>query len=106
MTTESAKAAKAKYDAKTAKYVSLKLNTNTDAEIIDLLSAKENVQGYLKQVLRAEILNRPKFYPPTRYSDKTYGCGICGHELQPGHPNYCSYCGQAIDWSKKSTASK
>ena len=55
MTTEAAKAAKARYDSKTAKYYSLKLNTNTDKDIIDRLAAEESVQGYLKRLIREDI---------------------------------------------------
>lgn len=55
MTTEAAKAAKSKYDAKTAKHISLKLNKNTDADIIEHLMKLQNVQGYLKDLIRRDI---------------------------------------------------
>ena len=55
MTTESAKAAKAKYDAKTAKYISLKLNRNTDADLIEQLESQENIQAYLKRLIREDM---------------------------------------------------
>ena len=51
MTTEAAKAAKARYDAKTAKFISIKLNRNTDQEIIEFLERQENKQGVIKQAL-------------------------------------------------------
>lgn len=51
MTTEAAKAAKARYDAKTAKFISIKLNRNTDQEIIEFLEQQENKQGVIKQAL-------------------------------------------------------
>ena len=53
MTTEAAKAAKARYDSKTAKYYSLKLNTNTDKDIIDWLAAQPSMQGAIKAAVRA-----------------------------------------------------
>lgn len=56
MTTEAAKAAKAKYDARTAKYISLKLNRNTDRDIIDQLEDQENVQAYLKRLIREDMM--------------------------------------------------
>lgn len=59
MTTEAAKAAKARYDAKTARYISLKLNVNTDAELIRHLEQQENVQGYLKRLIR-EDMKKPR----------------------------------------------
>lgn len=55
MTTEAQKKAQAKYDAKTAKYISLKLNIKTDADLIDLLCKQKNVQGFIKGLIRAEI---------------------------------------------------
>ena len=55
MTTEAAKAAKAKYDAKTARYFSLKLNGNTDRELIERLEAQESIQAYIKDLIRKDI---------------------------------------------------
>jgi len=55
MTSEAAKAAKARYDAKTAKYISLKLNQNTDADIIQHLEKQSNVQGFLKNLIRQSM---------------------------------------------------
>ena len=55
MVSEAKKAAKARYDAKTAVYISLKLNVNTDAELIELLKSQPNVQGFLKELIRKEI---------------------------------------------------
>lgn len=55
MVSEAKKAAKARYDAKTAYKVSLKLNVNTDADLIDLLQRQPNIQGYLKELIRKEI---------------------------------------------------
>ena len=55
MTTEAAKAAKAKYDAKTARYFSLKLNGNTDRELIEKLEAQESIQAYIKNLIRKDI---------------------------------------------------
>ena len=51
MTTEAAKAAKARYDAKTAVYISAKLNRNTDRELIEFLERQENKQKVIKQAL-------------------------------------------------------
>lgn len=45
----------AKYDAKTAAYFSLKMNRNTDSDIIEWLASKSNKQGYLKDLIRADM---------------------------------------------------
>ena len=52
MTSEAKKAAKAKYDAKTAVFISLKLNRNTDKDLIEMLEKAENKQALIKQALR------------------------------------------------------
>ena len=55
MTSEAKKAAKARYDSKTAKYISLKLNTNTDKDLIEHLAKQGNTQGYLKELIRQDM---------------------------------------------------
>lgn len=55
MTTDAAKAAKARYDAKTARYISMKLNTNTDKDIIQRLEKEKSVQAYLKKLIREDM---------------------------------------------------
>jgi len=58
MVSEAKKAAKARYDARTAYKVSLKLNVNTDGDLIDLLKQQPNIQGYLKELIRQDMKNR------------------------------------------------
>ena len=44
-----------KYDKKNAKRYSLKFNLKYDKAIIDKLSRVDNVQGYIKQLILADI---------------------------------------------------
>lgn len=44
--------AKIRYDAKTAVYISLKLNRNTDSDLIEMLEAADNKQALIKTALR------------------------------------------------------
>ena len=44
-----------KYDAANTIKVSLKLNVNTDADIIEYLNSVENKQGTIKKLIREEI---------------------------------------------------
>lgn len=55
--TEAKKRANAKYDAKHTVQVHLKLNTKTDADIIQKLDEIENKQGYIKGLIREDIKN-------------------------------------------------
>ena len=58
MVSEAKKAAIARYDAKTAKKYGLKLNINTDADIIEYLAEQSNFQGYIKELIRKDLKNR------------------------------------------------
>ena len=55
MATEAQRRAVKKYDASNTVQFHLKLNVNTDAAIIEKLKTVENVQGYLKDLVRADI---------------------------------------------------
>lgn len=48
--------AQAKYDKDNTVQVKLKLNKKTDKDIIDRLSAADNIQGYIKELIRLDIL--------------------------------------------------
>lgn len=45
----------AEYDKKTKHGVYLKLNINTDKDIIEHLDSLPNKQGYIKELIRADI---------------------------------------------------
>lgn len=59
MTTEAQKRAVAKYDAKNTKFFGLKLNIKTDADILERLEQVDTVQGYIKELIRKDIKERP-----------------------------------------------
>lgn len=50
--------AQARYNAKTRRRVALNLNTNTDPDILEHLEKLDNVQGYLKQLIRADMARK------------------------------------------------
>lgn len=56
-TKEAKRRASAKYDKTHTKGIYLKLNKETDADIIDYLKEVDNVQGYIKKL----IINDPEF---------------------------------------------
>lgn len=58
MVSEARKKAQARYDAAHTKQVMLKLNTTTDADILEALEASGNRQGYIKALIRADIAKR------------------------------------------------
>ena len=56
-TPESIKKAVAKYDKQNTKQIILKLNTNTDSDILEFLEGK-NKQGYIKELIRRDITSK------------------------------------------------
>lgn len=57
MTSEAQKRASAKYDKMNTVQVILKLNKNTDGDILDKLRAVPNRQGYIKSLIRKDLKN-------------------------------------------------
>ena len=55
MATEAEKKAVKKYDAANTRQIHLKLNTKTDADILDHLDRQKSKQGYIKKVIRRDM---------------------------------------------------
>lgn len=49
------KLAQERYDKKATKQIKLKLNIKTDADILEKLRSVDNMQGYIKSLIRADI---------------------------------------------------
>ena len=49
------KAYKAAWDGENTKQIKIKLNLRTDADILDKLDRTENVQGYIKRLIREDM---------------------------------------------------
>lgn len=60
ITTVAQRRAILKYDKKTAKGIYLKLNKETDKEIIEFLEHEENKQGLIKELILKEMERRKK----------------------------------------------
>ena len=98
-----------KYDSVHTKQYHLKLNTGTDAEIIEHLSKLTNVQGYIKELIKKDIKeNKVGHWLPgcvVRYEEATSKSGekyqkpvygVC-EEGQEGYLAICSECGHAVE---------
>ena len=58
MTTEAQKRAQKKYDEanrENYRMIHLKLNRATDADVIAKLESEPNIQGYIKELIRADL---------------------------------------------------
>lgn len=56
MTTEARRRAQYKYNKAHTKQTTLRLNRRTDADIIEHLQGLENKQGYIKRLIRLDML--------------------------------------------------
>lgn len=50
--------AKTKYDQNNTVQIKLKLNLKTDYDILEALERSGNKQGYIKELIRADLQNR------------------------------------------------
>ena len=55
MVSEAQKRASAKYDLTHTRQIKMKLNLKKDREILEYLDSKTNVQGYLKDLIEADM---------------------------------------------------
>lgn len=56
-TSEARRRANAKYDKSHTKQFNFKLNLQTDSDIIEKFKSVDNVQGYIKGLVREDISN-------------------------------------------------
>lgn len=54
-TTEAQRRAKKKYNKKMQRNITLSLNRKTDADVLDFLENKENIGGYIKNLVRKDM---------------------------------------------------
>jgi hypothetical protein len=64
MATKAQSRASAKYDKAHTKGIYLKLNLETDKDIIEYLEEVENVQGYIKTLIRKDMDNLSSWLKP------------------------------------------
>lgn len=60
------KAAQERYDKANTRQIKLKLNLKTDADILARLDGVGNKQGYIKKLIRADILRENACNPRER----------------------------------------
>ncbi|WP_298625738.1 hypothetical protein [uncultured Senegalimassilia sp.] len=58
MATEAQIKAQARYDAENTRQVHLKLNRNTDKDVLDKLDEVPSKQGYIKELIRADLAKK------------------------------------------------
>lgn len=97
--TEAQKRAQKKYDEATKdkrRFVYLKLNKETDADIIQKLDEVDNIQGYIKSLIRADMGIKKATghwkWRTVQGIDRCK-CSKCNCGSWEMEFNYCPYCG-------------
>lgn len=69
------------YDKNNTTRINLKLNNKTDADIIEKLDEVENVQGYIKAIIRNEMEGARIMKRFERKTEKLYGARDAGYKF-------------------------
>lgn len=67
-TSKAVKKAVRKYDEENTVQVNIKLNKNTDSDILEILEAVTNKQGFIKELIRTNMGNLDEYGVFTRFS--------------------------------------
>ena len=97
MATEARLRANDKYDKNATKKILLKLNKNTDADILARLEEVPNKQGYIKELIRRDMLHRCKNCKDYCYDKEYFGDYCASSTVHNGdfpETGYCSYFNQ------------
>ena len=71
--------ATAEYDKNNCTRINLKLNNKTDADIIEKLGGVENVQGYIKAIIRNEMEGAKDMMKFEKVTSELYGAKKAGY---------------------------
>ena len=67
------------YDKNNTTRINLKLNNKTDADIIEKLGGVENVQGYIKAIIRTEMEGAKEMKKFEKITSELYGAKKAGY---------------------------
>ena len=85
------------YEKENIRQIKLKLNRKTETELIEWIEKQENIQGYIKRLIREDMENQPK---QAELRGNEYWCPKCKNHVEMMHAgefnNFCSYCGQKL----------
>lgn len=73
--------ATAEYDKNNCTRINLKLNNKTDADIIEKLGEVENVQGFIKAIIRNEMEGERKMKKFVKMTEELYGAKNAGYAI-------------------------
>ena len=87
----------ANYEKENLRQIRLKINRKTEPDLLAWVEKQENVQGYIKELIRkgmpqkAELRNQTWFCPKCKNPVEMFNAGEFN--------NYCPFCGQKLIWN-------
>ena len=85
------------YEKENIRQIRLKINRKTEPELLEWIEKKENIQGYIKQLIREDMENQPK---QAELRETEWWCPRCKNHIEMMHAGefnkFCAFCGQKI----------
>ena len=86
----------AQYEKENLRQIRLKINRKTEPELLAWIEKQENIQGYIKQLIRREMPEMAEL------NNQTWFCPKCKNPVEEfsfgEFNNYCPFCGQKLIW--------
>ena len=86
----------ANYEKENLRQIRLKINRKTEPDLLAWVEKQENVQGYIKQLIRREMPEMAEL------NNQTWFCPKCKNPVEEFNfgefNNYCPFCGQKLIW--------
>ena len=86
----------ANYEKENLRQIRLKINRKTEPELLEWIEKQENIQGYIKELIRKEMPEMAEL------NNQTWFCPKCKNPVEEFNfgefNNYCPFCGQKLIW--------
>ena len=85
------------YEKENIRQIRLKINRKTEPELLEWMEKQENIQGYIKQLIREDMENQPK---KAELRGTEWWCPRCKNHIEMMHAGefnkFCAFCGQKV----------
>ena len=86
----------AQYEKENLRQIRLKINRKTEPELLEWIEKQDNIQGYIKELIRKEMPEMAEL------NNQTWCCPKCKNPVEEFRfgefNNYCQFCGQKLIW--------
>ena len=85
------------YEKENIRQIRLKINRKTEPELLAWIEKQENIQGYIKKLIKDDMENQPT---QAELRGVTWNCPRCKNPIEMFEfgefNNYCAFCGQKV----------